>query len=225
MNNSIFQLNENFFIKRQIFEQSVIYIIDNFYKYPEKVLNFFLNTEPEIHKSNEKPSYNQIYFDDRRHTIESHSIVHVYDFLEKLCKQKSSPKNNIINTNLTRFRKSSFNDYKNNYWWPHKDSGYNSIIYLNKNDEHCGTNLYLNLNPKEEPPKGPEHFYPWRSKYNYKLIKRLNPKFNRMVMFDGLKFCHGMNICNDFYFGEEYRINQVFFFEPNQTKNIYFKYH
>ena len=33
-----------------------------------------------------------------------------------------------------------------------------------------------------------------------------------MVLFDGM-IPHGMNICNDTYFGQEYRKNQVFFFD------------
>ena len=38
-------------------------------------------------------------------------------------------------------------------------------------------------------------------------------KYNRLVLYDGMRFLHGMNICNDDYFGEEYRVNQVYFFE------------
>jgi hypothetical protein len=34
-----------------------------------------------------------------------------------------------------------------------------------------------------------------------------------MVMFNGKKFLHGANICNEDYFGERYRLNQVYFFE------------
>jgi hypothetical protein len=37
-----------------------------------------------------------------------------------------------------------------------------------------------------------------------------------MVLFDGFKFFHGMNICNRDYFEETYRMNQVLFFkDPN----------
>ena len=37
--------------------------------------------------------------------------------------------------------------------------------------------------------------------------------YNRLVLFDGDKFIHGMNIVNDRYFSDEYRCNQVFFFK------------
>ena len=57
-----------------------------------------------------------------------------------------------------------------------------------------------------------EHFKPWRSKKDYKVLKHVEPKYNRLVLFDGCKFLHGMNIINDRYFSDEYRKNQVFFF-------------
>ena len=34
-----------------------------------------------------------------------------------------------------------------------------------------------------------------------------------MVLYDGMRFLHGMNICNDDYFSDTYRVNQVYFFE------------
>ena len=74
--------------------------------------------------------------------------------------------------------------------------------------------LLFPIFPKNEPPNYPEHYKPWRSKENYRLIETLEPKFNRMVLFDGLKFFHGMNICNDDYFSDQYRMNQVLFFSP-----------
>lgn len=214
----MFKISKDFQLNVEIFNGSSIYTIDNFYQNPDSILDFFLNTNALVHKKNEKPSYNQIYFDDLRHSIEYNqlnNIDFIYDFLGNLCKQTPIQSSHIL-TNMTRFKYHNFNDYVNNYWWPHKDHGYNAIIYFNKNDDDCGTNLYLNMNPREEPPKCPEHFCPWRKKSNFKLIKSLTPKFNRMIMFDGLKFCHGMNICNDDYFKEEYRINQVLFFQKNK---------
>ena len=58
-----------------------------------------------------------------------------------------------------------------------------------------------------------EHHQPWRTKNDFKVLKHLEPKFNRLVFFDGYKFLHGMNIVNDRYFSNEYRKNQVFFFK------------
>lgn len=212
----MFEINKNSFIEKKIIEDSEIYIIDNFYKDIEKILDFLLILEPDVWKQNQTPSNNLIYFEDKRHSLMSKHVTKVYDFLSDLCGQdpiNMQIKNSIL-TNFSRFKKCQFNDYKNNYWWPHKDNGYTAIIYLNREDSISGTNLYENLNPKNEPPNYPEHYKPWRSKENYRLIETLEPKFNRMVLFDGLKFFHGMNICNDDYFGDEYRMNQVLFFSP-----------
>lgn len=210
----MFNISKNIEIKTKFVENSTIYIIDNFYQNPDEILNLFLNIDPIVWKENEKPSYNQIYFDDRRHTLKSQKIKKVYYFLSQICNQPVTNNNDdLILTNCIKFQNSNFNDYKNNYWWPHIDSGYTGILYLNKLDHESGTNLYKNLNPNKEPPNVPEHYQPWRKKSNYELIYSIVPKYNRMVLFDGLKFPHGMNICNNDYFGEICRINQVFFFK------------
>ena len=49
-------------------------------------------------------------------------------------------------------------------------------------------------------------------KKTFKILKTLEPEYNRLVFFDGLKFFHGANFPDDRYFGEEFRTNQVFFF-------------
>ena len=67
-----------------------------------------------------------------------------------------------------------------------------------------------------EKPDVPEHYQPWGAKKDFIVIKTLEPKYNRFVFFDGYKFPHGMNICTDRYFGEEYRKNQAFFFDNQE---------
>ena len=59
----------------------------------------------------------------------------VYLFLSNLCKQKIYDDDYYIITNMIRFNKNIFNDYKNNA--THR-CGYNGIIYFN---DKCGTNL------------------------------------------------------------------------------------
>jgi hypothetical protein len=211
---NIFEINQNVVVETQLLNNSEVYIIDDFYKHPEKVLNLFLSVPPKIHKKNEKLSYNQIYFDDRRHRLKSDKISHVYKFLGSLCNQKSVLGDDAVVTNFTRFKTSAFNDYKQNYWWPHIDEGYTGILYLS-DDTESGTNLYNVLNYTKDFNTN-EHYTPWRSKKDYQILMSLKSKFNRMVLFDGLKFCHAMNICNQKYFGGEYRINQVFFFSESK---------
>ena len=206
----MFELNENLQIKKELFEGTVIYTIDDFYKNPKEVENYLFGKPNEIplHKIYEKPSFNGVYFEDRRHDSEDNlDLKKVYDFLSGLCGQGYEAPD--IVTNCSRFKKHEFNDYKNYYWWPHTDGGYNGIVYFNDDDKH-GTCFYEEL---VDPPDTPEHYRPWGAKKDFIVIKTLEPKYNRFVFFDGYEFPHGMNICTDRYFGEEYRKNQVFFFD------------
>jgi len=210
----MFELSKDMSIQMEIFQDSKIYTIDNFYANPDSVVEYFLKDVPPLWKVDDSPSYNLIYFEDRRHAIKFDEITKVYKFLEFLCGQIPKDPDTII-TNAIKFKKCNYNNYQNNYWFPHIDEGYNGVLYLNMNDYVSGTNLYEIINCDEEPLQGPEHSDPWRNKNNYKLVKTLIPRYNRLVLFDGLKFYHGMNICTDEYFSETYRFNQVFFFKPN----------
>ena len=131
-------------------------------------------------------------------------IKKVYEFLKKLCNQ--TYQNPEIVTNATKFYKHDYNDYENCNWWPHRDDGYNAIVYFN---DECGTNLYA---PDQENELSHEHHEPWIKKGKYQALKTIEPKFNKLVFFDGLKFPHGMDISNDTYFSK-FRYNQVFFFD------------
>ena len=209
----MFELNDNLEIKKEIFRGSIIYTIDDFYKYPLEVENYLFG-EPDkipLHKRYEKPSFNNVYFEDRRHDSEDNlDLKKVYDFLSSLCGEIYDSLD--ITTNCTRFKRHPFNDYKNCYWWPHIDDGYNGLVYFNHDSEH-GTCFYDEL---VEPPDANEHAQPWGAKKDFIVIKTLEPKYNRLIFFDGYKFPHGMNICTDRYFGEEYRKNQAFFFNNEQ---------
>jgi hypothetical protein len=103
----------------------------------------------------------------------------------------------------------AFNDYQNNFWCPHFDKGYTGIVYLN-DYTGAGTNLYDVIGNHDN--KVPEHYMPWRKKTNYKVIKQLYSKFNRLVIFNSKKFLHGMAIDDDTFFNEE-RYNVVLFFK------------
>ena len=206
----MFELNNNLEIKEELFQGTIIYTIDNFYRDPQRLENYLFRDISSLpfHKGDDKPSYNGTYFEDRRHLPrENFELEKVYDFLSDLCEQDYDSLD--ITTNCARFKRHEFNDYENCHWWPHKDTGYNGIVYFNDDNEN-GTNFYNELKPL---PEVNEHYAPWRSKDEFELIKHLEPKYNRLVFFDGWKFQHGMNISNDRYFGEEYRKNQVFFFD------------
>jgi len=179
----MFELNENLKIEKELFEGTVIYTIDDFYKNPKEVENYLFGKPSEIplHKRHEKPSFNGVYFEDRRHDSEDNlDLKKVYDFLSGLCGQGYEAPD--IVTNCSRFKKHEFNDYKNYYWWPHTDGGYNGIVYFNDDDKH-GTCFYEEL---VEKPDVPEHYQPWGAKKDFIVIKTLEPKYNRFVFFDGM---------------------------------------
>lgn len=218
----MFELREGLCIQEEMIEGSRAFVIDNFYKNPDEVVEYLLHHWPRRWRDGGPGSLNGKLFDDRRHIFHTPEIIPAMKYLSELCGQE--PKNvDMVKTNLTRWFRREENDYKNKYWWPHKDDGYNGVLYLNKDDEECGTNLYRveneytktnagfnNVN-KYPNPFG-EHMMPWRKKKNYSIIKSFKPKYNRLVLFDGYNILHAMNICNDRYFNDEYRLNQVFFF-------------
>ena len=199
-------------VKVSELEGSKIYQIDDYYSNPDSVVRSFLATLPGLWKHDQARSMNGIYFEDRRHDVYHSDSIQVYEHLSKICGQKPYIDGQVI-TNLTKFKKCDFNDYEDHYWWPHRDSGYTGIIFLNNNPgDVSGTNLYRSKGVGDYVKHLNEHELPWRLKENYELIHTLEPKYNRLYLFDGKKFLHGMNIADDMYFGEEYRLNQVFFF-------------
>tara|TARA_B100000886_G_C20327426_1_gene450874 strand:- start:107 stop:751 length:645 start_codon:yes stop_codon:yes gene_type:complete len=210
----MWELNENLNVKSYEIQGSTIYIVDNIYKYPDKVGRYLFNRNdvPLWKNDNTSQSRNGKDFDDRRYLEPKEIPIHAY--LEQLCGQKLSDRGLI--TNQTRFLQNQYNQkYKDHYWWAHTDSGYNGIIYFN-HDSINGTNLYYQNCPL---PNENEHVDPWTSKKNMVLLHYLEPKFNRLVLFNGKKFLHGMAINDDRYHCKRfvnapwntYRCNQVFF--------------
>lgn len=204
---NLFETNSLKNITYEEFQNSKLFYMDNFYKNPEEILYYLLKVkEPFYWKGNETPSYNGITFDDLRHNFYNQNFEQTSLKLAKICNQKlRSP--GMIKTNIIKFYDKTFNDYKNCYWFPHTDLGYNAIVYLNTVTTE--TNFYEKI--EDDNVYTPEHYEPWRPKYKYKILKTLEGKFNRLIMFDGSKFLHGMNITNDIFF-DIFRINQVIFF-------------
>jgi hypothetical protein len=212
----LFDINPKMDLSMETFQGSKIYTIDNFYYDPDEVVDLIGKIPKRLHKIESNPTHNGIHFEDFRDIIYIEELESVYFFLSILSGSKPTSYNFV--TNVTRFKNNSFNDYKNGYWWPHRDDGYTAIIYLNDNDDsECGTNLYDLLSEEEKivTDNIPEHYQPWRSKEKYRLLKTLKPKYNRLVFFEAKKFLHGMNISNNTYFDEKFRMNQVLFFESH----------
>ena len=197
------------------FENSKIFIIDNFYVDSYRILNFINSVNLLLHKKHASPSYNGIHFWDENpvteliHHEDRKQLFEVKEKLSKLCNQEPIDENLFL-VNSLRFIKNNFNDYKNNYWWPHFDRGYSSLIYFNEGNFN-GTHLYKQIED-DNIKNVPEHYAPWRKKTKFKVIKTIESKFNRMVLFDGKFFLHGMAVEDDRFFQREKRINQVYFF-------------
>ncbi len=164
----MFEINPNIKVKTENIQGHNIYYIDDFYKNPDKVDNLIFDENTPLWKSTEKPSFNGTHFFERRLIKHDKRLKEVYLFLSDLCKQKIYDDYYII-TNMTRFNKNIFNDYKNSIWWPHIDAQYNGIVYFN---DTCGTNLY-SFNTTDDVEHFNEHFMPWRPKDRYKILKNL----------------------------------------------------
>jgi len=205
----VFELN-NLKVIEENFYGSKIYYIQDFYRYPDKVFNFIFQHKLNYWKINDKPSYNSILFHDKRHDIICDEFVEVSNYLSHICGQETEFKNRIF-TNTMRFEKNKFNDYEKNYWRPHLDMGYNALIYFNKFD--CdGTNIYSPINDVDST-KYPEHFKPWVNRKKWNLLKILKSSYNKLVMFDGKKYYHGMSINDESFFHKDsLRVNQILFF-------------
>jgi len=221
MTKNIWELNNLSNIKHEIFEDSHVWYVDEFYKYPDLVLEEITSKKPPVWKSEDKETYNMIHFEDRRHMVYYPELEKVYDKIIDIIKSEDPGREKTgdygqLTTNHTLFYSDEeslkFNDYKNKWWWPHIDSGYNGICYLDKEcDGEIGTNLYRRS--KNDPLyfNTPEHYRPWIEFEYWERIASFKAKYNRFVLFDGSKYHHGMHIENDRYF-KKFRVNQVFFF-------------
>ena len=201
---NVFKINHPLKFKSETFRGTKIYQCDNFFQFPEQVVEFLDASPPELHKRHEPQTNNGVHFTDRRHIL--YGANELIDTLS-LLDIGEPPSDYKCSTNFTKFEIGEYNDYQNNYWYPHRDNGYTAIVYLN-HYTGPGTNLYEREN---DYPPAIEHMAPWRKRSNYRVIKTLEASFNRLVVFQGNTFVHGMAIEDDTFFKEE-RKNIVVFF-------------
>ena len=210
----MFEINNKNFIQYEI-NGTTVYEIQDFYKYPDKIVEYISNVLPGVHNADQYPSLNGHLFEDLRHHCPVRGMSEVSRFLSNICKQFNENGENIFNTNIFKFLDKNFNKYNDCYWWPHKDNGYTALIYLN-NFSYPGTNLYTSFVGESQ---GLEHYTPWQPKSNYKLEKTLYAEYNKLVLFDGLSNSHSMAITDDSFY-EDYRLNQVIFFKEEKNPQI-----
>jgi hypothetical protein len=211
---NIFSMNELLDIEIGYIEpdasHSKFFIVDNFLKYPNQVVEYINLLTPHIHKENARPSFNTIYFYDLQTNIDNNDdLIPIYKFLSKLSGYTPKYYKDAV-ANLFRFEKHIFNNFYRNYWVPHKDpGGYTAILYLNIDDDYNGTNVYKPIDPNFEITE-PEHHQPWIPREKYDVLLSVPPKYNRLFFFNASEYFHGMNIYDDMYTHSEYRTNLVF---------------
>ena len=209
-----------------------LYVVDNIYKYPEKVARYLFSRETAWHKVGDPWSKNGKEFEDRRLFVYDNQAVPLFWFCSKLAGQHLYGEH--IQTNVMRWKDNKFNaKYKTHYWWAHLDSGYNGIVYFNRGKDLNGTNIY---HPKVMKRKWfrdmhndtegvTEHSTPWIPRKKLEVVHHIEPQFNRLVLFDGAKLPHGCAVEDKRYFTEDihkkthwenYRVNQVFFLDETK---------
>lgn len=210
-----------------------LYVVDNIYKYPDKVARYLFSRETAWHKVGNPWSRNGKDFEDRRLFAYDNQSVPLFWFCSKLAGQHIYRENLL--TNVMRWKDNEFNaKYKTHYWWSHLDSGYNGIVYFNQGKDLNGTNIY---HPKVKKRKWfqdmhsgttegvTEHSTPWIDRKKLEVVHHIEPQFNRLVLFDGANLPHGCAVEDKRYFTkdlhkkshwENYRVNQVFFLDETK---------
>jgi hypothetical protein len=206
----LFELNEELGIA---FIDDVIYI-DNFYKNYEKIYKLLNNISvPNWKISSESKNFVDYY--DCSYTIDTsccsekyaHGMIMLGELISKFFKEEKRFVPNSTNCRFNVFKNITYNRSNNLQHFPHIDTVYNVIVYL---DKQCsgGTALY----PDIERLHNTEHidlFYD-TSKINKKIIQA---KPNRLAIFKGEQYHGGYIEDHNAYTGENWRINQVMFFE------------
>jgi len=191
----MWEINDNLHVHTHHVDNQPIYEVENFYKYPTKVARFLFNRDNPTWKGYQEGKY-----DDRRWGTHLPEKLPSHEFIEKVFGLEWQP---ALCTNL--FRATSF-PYKTHYWWIHIDPYPAALVYFNEDDEVNGTNLYKP--PYESTTE--EGVEPEIPKDQVELLYHIKPKYNKLVIFDGTYFPHGMALNDDRYFGNTYRKNQVF---------------
>lgn len=188
-----------------------ILIFKNFYKKPQKIIDHIKACKLNFHKENNS-TFNKKLFLDKRHSGYVEDLNNVIEFFENLVNQKCYHKKENLLTNYQLWIDKKFNNYKDNYWWPHYDEGFTLLIYLNKNNEKNGLNIYDDTPYSKEQFKYHEHVKPWHEKSNFKLLKNIETPFNTAVFFNAKNLLHGCAINNNKNL-KHFRLNQTIFFK------------
>ena len=167
---NFFEINRNQKAQFGMLGETPYAIIDDFFSTPDDVITILHHVAPNFHKEsgNSNTSLNQYegpeeedrshiknfngeHFKDMRHEFYSDMILPAYEHLFHVLKYMGVTQipmdRRAVLTNCFTFKKHPFNDFENNYWWPHRDHGYSALVYLNHNDNTCL--LYTSPSPRD----------------------------------------------------------------------------
>ena len=191
-------------------------VIEDFYKYPDQIVKWITSFEPVWHKHMGGYFHQGVDFLDKRHHLYNWELEPVYRFLQTITHQvveedslyfhgDEQPNEYFkVSTNYTKFLN---NKYNNHYFFPHKDLGKTCICYLNKNKSN-GTNFYK----PNYYQMGVEHKQHYIPKSEMEVLHHIHSEYNKLIIWDGQELYHGL--CMDKKYTKEWRLNQVFFFQP-----------
>jgi len=200
--------------------------IDNFYDNVGFIMDKILSG-PTNQVITEHPMHGKEFYDLRHHREEpslkkyTDQVVEILDDTSFSVYKENGV--DILDTNFMRWKKSDWNNYEENFWFPHLDNGWVCLVYLNESETN-GTNIY-------EDKYGSIYRYggrvtqedrdPWKPKSDFEVVEYLEPKFNRGFLFDASKVPHGAAVDDETYFFTEeqrdygvHRLNQALFFFP-----------
>ena len=123
----MWKLNLDTEVKITKLKGSKIYTIDNVFAEPKKLERFLFSRHTALVENKEPFQANGDQFlKGRYHDFRDKAAPLVW-LASKLCEQKPSFFGSF-KTNQECWLKSDFNDWENNYWFPHLDNGYNCIV-------------------------------------------------------------------------------------------------
>lgn len=209
----LFELNDELGIA---FIDDVIYI-DNFYKNYEQIYELLNNISAPNWKicpesKNFIDYYDCSYVVDNFRCSEKYAngMIMIGELISKFFKEEKRFVPNSTNCKFNIFKNITYNRSNNLQHFPHIDTVYNAIIYL---DKICsgGTALYPDIERLHNTEQV-DLFYD-TSKINKKIIQA---KPNRLAIFKGEQYHGGYIENHNAYTGENWRINQVMFFEEHK---------
>lgn len=203
------------------------YQIDDFYSNPGMIMDLINKRGPDQNMTKLEENNGNEFFDLRHHRpapeLEKHANI-LNSLIDDPTYEPYKKDGDIyFDTNFMKWRDSDYNNYEENFWYPHKDDGWVCIVYLNGSTSgNNGTNIYHDKNDFLYTYGGKntnEETQPWKSREHFELIDYLEPAFNRAFLFQAHNLVHGAAIDDkEFFYTDDtiedsvYRLNQAMFF-------------